>query len=141
MDKPNTTEGAHLPGKTIYTTYPDLKPATTLRELFEQFEKQIKLPNAIVNRATKFSSKNGKPTKFEGKPEYPSRLVLAKTSELNGVSWGVNPSLKATNKVYAELEKGPNFFQMENSIFSVTYRDDDGYKSYEVSKVRPQRVA
>lgn len=121
--------------KTISSVYNELKPATTLRELFEQFEKVIKIPESISDKVVEYSKTTGKPTKTVKKNNFATSLNLSKTQDINGVSWGTTAALKATNKVY-DLLNVP-FFVMDTKYYRVEHCTDDGYTTCYISRIRP----
>jgi hypothetical protein len=125
--------------KTIATAYADLKPATTLRELFEQFDKQIRLPAYFSSEPVRFNRKTGKPETFAEKPRYSTDLNLAKTREINDEDWSTTPALKATNKVFDQIGSTP-FFVMDGKYYSLKGYNDDGYMGISVSRIKPQVV-
>lgn len=120
--------------KTISSVYNELKPATTLRELFEQFEKVIKIPESISDKVVEYS-KTGKPTKTVKKNNFATSLNLSKTQDINGICWGTTAALKATNKVY-DLLNVP-FFVMDTKYYRVEHSTDDGYTTCYISRIRP----
>lgn len=121
--------------KTISSIYNELKPATTLRELFEQFEKVIKIPQSISDEVVEYSKTTGKPVKTVKKNNFATSLNLSKTKDVNGVDWGTTPALKATNKVY-DLLNVP-FLVMDSKYYRVEHTTDDGYTTCYISRIRP----
>lgn len=116
---------------TISDKLEEISSATNLKELIEQFELLISIPDRIEKIPVNFDVE-GTPVKFKIQPVYNTHLHFG---------YHVYENLKVDDNLKKELfNNHPKYLEKDGKIYNFKEITDDGYHWIEISKVEPIKI-
>ena len=117
---------------TIREVMETLKPATSIKEVLDLFNKLVKYPEYYSQHAVSYSKKNGDPN-YKTKPTFATTL---------NIDTDIKLSKAFSNKIEKEINKTDGLFEYKGKLYFLNVWNDskENYHGIYVSMVKPIKL-